>query len=71
MVNRQLNINHPKISYLVEKLKYFSCKAYKKYNMAMIGIFGDIKESYNLFNDIYNIIKNFNQKYSIGFNIIF
>ena len=29
IINRQLNMNHPKISYLVEKLKYFSYEAYK------------------------------------------
>ena len=68
-INRQLHVNHPKVSYLVDKLKYFSREAYQKYNMAMIGKFGDIDTSYNLSKDIYDFIKNFHKKYSTGFNI--
>ena len=59
-LNNIINHYHPKVVFLVDKLKFFACDAYKKYSTAMVGTLPDSKkETKNIAMDIYDFIKKF------------
>ena len=70
-LNNQISHNHPKISYLVEKLKFYCYEGYKKYNNSLVNNVNLNKsDNNNIAKDVYNFIKSFHSKYNNRIDII-
>ena len=68
-LNNIINHNHPKIAYLVDKLKYFALEAYRKYTASLVRYKPPKNESNNIAKDIFDFIDNFHKKYGIKLEI--
>ena len=44
ILNKIISHYHPKITFLIDKLKFFACDAYKKYSTALVGALPDSKK---------------------------
>ena len=67
-LNQIIENSHPKISYLLDKLKLVIINKYNEYlifDNKKINI--DVKK-YDIFNDIFNFVKKFSKKYKLNFN---
>ena len=67
-LNQIIENSHPKISYLLDKLKLVIINKYNDYlifDNKKINI--DVKK-YDIFNDIFNFVKKFSKKYKLNFN---
>ena len=62
-LNDSIEGYHPKISYLIEKLKIFSIKSYNKYKIEKIFFNKEIKHGNNIADDILKFLKKFKKKY--------
>lgn len=59
-LNNQITHSHPKISYLVEKLKFYCYEGYKKYTNSLVNNVNLYKsDDNNIAKDIFNFIKSF------------
>ena len=67
-LNEEIEGFHPKISYLVDKLKLFTIKGYQFYIESIINKKEEKYEKYSIINDILNFIAKFNKKYHISLN---
>ena len=67
-LNQIIENSHPKISYLLDKLKMVIINKYNDY------LIFDNKEAnkevskYDIFEDVFNFVKNFSKKYNLNFN---
>ena len=70
-LNDKIDIRHPKISYLIEKLKEFTTEQFEKLveNMVLGNMF--IEKSFNVYDDIFNFLKKIKQKYDKKLSIEF
>lgn len=68
-LNNLINHNHPKISYLVDKLGYFAVEAFKNYTASLLQNNEPINSSYNIADDILKFIEDFHQKYNMKIGI--
>ena len=67
-LNEEIEGFHPKISYLVDKLKLFTIKGYQFYIESIVNKKEEKYEKYSVINDILNFITKFNKKYHISLN---
>ena len=67
-LNDAINGFHPKISYLVEKLKTFTIKSYHIYIESIVNNKEEKYEKYSVINDILNFIIKYNRKYGTKLN---
>ena len=56
-MNDKIDIRHPKISYLIDKIKEFTIEQFEKLveNMVLGNKF--IEKSFNVYDDIFNFLK--------------
>ena len=62
-MNDSIEGYHPKISYLIEKLKAFSIKSYNKYKIEKICFNKELKYGSNIANDIIKFVKKYKKNY--------
>ena len=67
-INNLVEYYHPMVSILVEKLKDLSIKYYHNYVGKLFNNVDEIKNSSNVFYDIYNFLEKFLNKYDITLN---
>ena len=68
-LNNLIENLHPKISYLLEKLKIMIVNKYNEYLVIENKIKPNSKNKYNIFHDIYQFILRFSKKYKLNFDI--
>lgn len=68
-INNLVEYYHPMVSILVEKLKDLSIKYYHNYVGKLFNNVDEIKNSSNVFYDIYNFLEKFLNKYDKTLNI--
>ena len=68
-LNNVIEYKHPRISILLDKLKDFSIHYYHKYVSKFFNESNDNIHPSNIFNDIYNFMEKFLQKYNFNINI--
>ena len=56
-LNDTLDGYHPRIAYLIDKLKYFSINSYNQYKIKKCLFKNDIKPGFNISEDIFNFLK--------------
>ena len=70
-LNNQISHTHPKIAYLVGKLKIYCSKAYKKYTNSLVSNMLSNNDDYNNASmDIFKFIKCFDTNCDCSFDII-
>ena len=62
MLNQNIEFSHPKISFLVYKLKLIVRNKYAEYILNNNKINNKKVEKYNIFNDVYKFIVKFSKK---------
>ena len=67
-LNDAINGFHPKISYLVEKLKTFTIKGYHIYIESIVNNKEEKYEKYSVINGILNFIRKYNRQYGTKLN---
>lgn len=69
VLNKILNVYHPKISYLIFKYKEYLIKIYNKIKDSFVNHIPNEKKKFSIINDIYRFIEQYNSKYSTNINI--
>ena len=69
IMNQNIEVFHPKISYLIFKYKDYIVNIYKKIKYSLIVNIPLKKEKFSVINDIYKFILNYNRKYKMNINI--
>ena len=67
-LNQLIENSHPKISYLIAKLKLIIVNKYNEYLIYDNKINNDKICKYDLFKDVYNFAIKFSQKYDVNFD---
>ena len=65
-----LEVFHPKFSYLMEKYKIYLIKIYNKIKESFVNKIKIKQENFSVINDILEYISNFNKKYKTKINFI-
>ena len=68
-LNNTLEAFHPKISYLIEKLKFITIKKYDEYKNSIKKPKMPIHKKFSIIEDIYKFITNYNEKYKTKLNV--
>ena len=68
-LNQLIENSHPKISYLLEKLKLIIVNKYNEYLVYDNKINNEKFSKYDLFKDMYNFTVKFSQKYNMNFDL--
>ena len=63
ILNLSLDSFHPRIRFLVHRLKYITIKKYEEYKESIKHPKKPEIKKYSLINDIYSFISNYNRKY--------
>ena len=69
ILNISIEVYHPKLSFLIEKYKMLILSLYNKIKESIIKDKGIKKEKFSIFNDIYEYLNNYNNKYLTKINI--
>ena len=69
-MNQKLESYHPKISYLIEKYSEYLISVYEKIKNSLVNKIEPKIEKFSIIKDIIRFIKNMNEKYSDGLNLI-
>ena len=71
-INNAIGYSHPKLSLIIDKLKLFSIQYYHKYINKLFTKDIDKLNNTNIFNDIYNFLSRFLNKYkkNIDFKLL-
>ena len=64
LLNHQLEFFHPKLSYLVEKYKFFIKNVYIKIKESLVKEIPNKNNKLSIIDDIYNYLSSYNKKYS-------
>ena len=67
-LNNTLEAFHPKISYLIEKLKFITIKKYDEYKNSIKKPKMPKHKKFSIIEDIYKFITNYNEKYKTKLN---
>ena len=62
-LNDTIDGYHPRIAYLIEKLKDFSINSYNQYKIKKCLFKNDIKSGFNISEDIFNFLKKLKKRY--------
>ena len=69
ILNTNIEVFHPKLSFLIEKYKSVIISVYNKIKDSIIKEIGHKNEKFSIINDIYEYLNNYNKKYSSKIDI--
>ena len=64
LLNQNIEVFHPKFSYLVEKFIFFIKNIYIKIKESLVNEIPNTINKFTIIDDIYNYLSNYNKKYS-------
>ena len=69
LLNQQVEVFHPKMSYLIDKYKLFIINIYNNIKESFIKDSSNENHKLNIIKDIFKFLKNYNEKYSSKIDI--
>lgn len=69
LLNQQIEVYHPKLSYLSAKYKFFIIKAYNKFIESLIKEIPNIINKFTIIKDLNEYLSCYNKKYSEKINL--